>query len=63
MCYGHVDLKFVEREIQDRVQAAQVATASETDDRDVSVPPGLIGGLPGVWARLRHRLKGMARPA
>ena len=55
MCHGHVDLKYVEREVQERLRAAKPAASLSQDD-DVTVPPGLIGGLPGLVARLRALL-------
>jgi hypothetical protein len=52
MCHGHVDLRVIEREVQDRLRAAK-PVASFEEEADVTVPPGLIGGLPGIIARLR----------
>ena len=63
MCHGHVDLKYIEREVRDRLNAAQAAPKAVADDDDVTVPPGLIGGLPGLVARLRCLLKGRVRTA
>lgn len=55
MCHGHVDPKFIEREVQDRMRAA-TPVARDAQDQDDTVPPGLIGGLPGLVARLRNWL-------
>jgi hypothetical protein len=55
MCHGHVDLRYIEREVQDRLRASKPA-ASVHQDEDVTVPPGLIGGIPGLVARLRSWL-------
>ncbi len=52
MCHGHVDLKYIEREVQDRLRAAK-PVAREVEDEEITVPPGLIGGLPGLVARVR----------
>jgi hypothetical protein len=52
MCHGHVDLRTIEREVQDRLRAAK-PVARETAEGETAMPPGLIGGLPGVLARLR----------
>jgi hypothetical protein len=57
MCHGHVDLKFIEREVQDRLRAATTLARDDTNE-DVTVPPGLIGGLPGLVARLRALMPG-----
>lgn len=58
MCHGHVDLRTIEREVQDRLRAAK-PRARETQDENVTVPPGLVGGLPGLVARLRAALRGL----
>jgi hypothetical protein len=55
MCHGHVDLRTIEREVQDRLRAAKPTMPMSQDD-DVTVPPGLIGGFPGLLARLRALL-------
>ncbi|GEM_PF-1771860 len=55
MCHGHVDLRTIEREAQDRLRAVKPAVSMSRDD-DVTVPPGLIGGFPGLVARLRTLL-------
>jgi hypothetical protein len=55
MCHGHVDLRTIEREVQDRLRAAKLTMPMSQDD-DVTVPPGLIGGFPGLLARLRALL-------
>jgi hypothetical protein len=47
MCHGHVDLRVIEREVQDRLRAAKPVASVEAE-ADVTVPPGLIGGLPGI---------------
>jgi hypothetical protein len=52
MCHGHVDLRTIEREVQDRLRAAKPVTI-KAQDEDITVPPGLIGGIPGLFARLR----------
>ncbi len=57
MCHGHVDLRTIEREVQDRLRAGKPAVRMSQDD-DVTVPPGLIGGVPGLVARLRALLPG-----
>jgi hypothetical protein len=55
MCHGHVDLRVIEREVQDRLRAAKPVASVEAEE-DVTVPPGLIGGLPGIIARRPARL-------
>ena len=55
MCHGHVDLRTIEREVQDRLRAAKPTMPMSQDD-DVTVPPGLIGGFPGLLERLRALL-------
>lgn len=60
MCYGQVDAKTLERETMDRLRAAR--PAAKADARaEADLPPDLMGGLAGVWARLRKRL-GHLRP-
>jgi hypothetical protein len=49
MCYGHVDAKVLEREVQDRVRAAQVAPVDPVPE---GLPPELRGGLRGAVARV-----------
>ncbi|MEJ6391344.1 hypothetical protein [Gymnodinialimonas ulvae] len=49
MCYGHVDAKVLEREVQDRLRAAQRAPH---DTAPEGLPPELMGGLRGVFARV-----------
>lgn len=49
MCYGHVDAKVLEREVQDRVRAAQRAPQ---DNAPEGLPPELMGGMRGVFARV-----------
>lgn len=48
MCYGHVDAKVLEREVQDRVRAAQRAPQ---DSAPKGLPPELMGGMRGFFAR------------
>jgi len=55
MCHGNVDLRTIEREVQDRLRAVKPAVPMSQDD-DVTVPPGLIGGFPALVARLRTLL-------
>lgn len=55
MCHGHVDLRTIEREVQDRLRAAG-SVKRDAAEEDVAVPPGLIGGVPGLLARLRALL-------
>lgn len=52
MCHGHVDLRIIEREVRDRLHAPR-PVATDAQDATVTVPPHLIGGLPGLVARLR----------
>ena len=52
MCYGHVDAKVLEREARDRMSAVVVETTG--DDKPAPLPPELMGGLRGIWARLFH---------
>ena len=59
MCHGHVDPKFMLRETEDQVRAAQAAQAALTDKSgaagaDTEIPPQFIPGWRGVWARIRH---------
>lgn len=62
MCHGHVDLRTIEREVQDRLRAAKPVVRKAEDERN-PVPPGLIGGLPGVFARLSALLPRRRRTA
>lgn len=62
MCHGHIDLKYIERDVQDRLASVKPVSETAVDD-DVTVPPGLIGGLPGLlallraaWPKLRRRM-------
>lgn len=52
MCHGHVDLRIIEREVRERLHAPR-PMAMDTQDAAVTVPPHLIGGVPGLVARLR----------
>ena len=38
MCHGHVDLKYIEREVQDRLRTAKPVTR-EVEDEEITVPP------------------------
>jgi hypothetical protein len=59
MCYGHVDVKVLEREAQERLRGAAPLSAPEMS---VGLPPELIGGWRGVWARFAMTLRRL-RPA
>jgi hypothetical protein len=62
MCHGHVDLRTVEREVQERLRAVKPSLSAVRQDDEVC-PPGLIGGLPGLLARLRPLLAPLRRAA
>lgn len=49
MCHGSIDPKFLMRDAEDRFRATATAPASEPTGE---LPPELMGGLKGVWARL-----------
>ena len=61
MCHGHVDLRTIEREVQDRLRAAG-PVIRDVEDEPITVPPDLIGGIPGLLARLRALLPRRAAP-
>lgn len=54
MCYGHVDTKVLEREVQDRLRAA---APLNVPDVALGLPPELIGGWRGVLARVAAQLR------
>ncbi|GAB5449112.1 hypothetical protein [Gymnodinialimonas sp.] len=49
MCHGSLDAKLLMREAEDRVRVT--AAAADTAPSG-ALPPELMGGLAGVWARL-----------
>jgi len=55
MCHGHVDLRTIEREVQDRLRSAAPKTASN-DEEAVTLPPSLTPGWRGVVARAQAAL-------
>jgi hypothetical protein len=61
MCHGHVDLRTIEREVQERLRAAS-PVIRDAGDEPITVPPDLIGGIPGLLARLRALLPRRAAP-
>ncbi|MEM7724069.1 MAG: hypothetical protein AAF376_17105 [Pseudomonadota bacterium] len=64
MCHGHIDPKTLMREAEERYRIAQpVSTSNRTSDQPTEIPPELIGGLKGVFARLRARLPHRSRVA
>lgn len=56
MCHGHIDPKTLMREAEDRYRAG-VAVENNATARSGAVPAELIGGLRGVWARLKARVR------
>ncbi len=50
MCHGSIDPKFLMREVEDRVRTAAPAPSNEASPG--SLPPELMGGWRGAWARL-----------
>lgn len=55
MCYGHVDLRTIEREVHDRLRATAPKMAAK-EDASVTLPPSLTPGLRGVFARVQAAL-------
>ncbi|MEX3016272.1 hypothetical protein [Gymnodinialimonas hymeniacidonis] len=53
MCYGHVNVKVLEREVQDRLRAAHTVGNLAPECEPQAMPPELIGGFRGLWARMR----------
>jgi hypothetical protein len=49
MCHGSIDPKFLMRDAEDRYRATAVAP---TPQPSRELPPELMGGVRGVWARL-----------
>jgi hypothetical protein len=50
MCHGHVDLRTIEREVQDRLRAVKPAVTPSGDEAD-SLPPMRVPGWLGRLAR------------
>lgn len=57
MCHGHVDLKTMEREVQERLRAS-VASTNRSDATCPGLPPELVGGLRGAMLRIGRMLSG-----
>lgn len=56
MCYGHIDAKVLEREIADRVRAAQAHEARDGAPEGAVAPaPRPAFGLAGLWASVLRR--------
>lgn len=49
MCHGSVDPKFLMQDAEARYRATAVAP---TPQPSAEIPPELMGGLRGVWARV-----------
>jgi len=65
MCCAEINPKYLMQDTEARFRAAQAASPTEgaAVDTDVTIPPHLIPGWRGVWARLRAILPRQARPA
>jgi hypothetical protein len=65
MCHAHVDPKYLMQDTEATFRAAQAASQAEGAalETDVTIPPHLIPGWRGVWARLRAFVPRRAKPA
>ncbi len=50
MCHGSIDPKLLMRDAEERYRASAVVAATTGPSREL--PPELMGGLRGVWARI-----------
>lgn len=64
MCHGAIDPKYLVQDGDMRLRAAGAVRAAD-GARDGQVPPELMGGLRGVWARMAQvfRRPGKAQAA
>ncbi len=54
MCHGSIDPKLLMRDAGDRYRATAVAPTTQPSRE---LPPELMGGLHGVWARIALRFE------
>ena len=63
MCHAQLDPKLLMQDAADRYRIAQPSTQREESRvSDTGVPPELMGGFGGVWARLNARVPAVRRP-
>ena len=56
MCYGNIDPRILALETEDRCVSVKMATDAAPERSAGGVPPELMSGWRGVWARFAARM-------